>query len=191
MPFAPTQLDRTEAGRPRRRAIAFGAWQRERSSYPPRVSDERNDGPRRPRRDGPRDGAQREGQARPLIKARKVRSEFGTRVARKVVCSACGAEDTIHFAPRKDEAAMCRRCAADRLGVIDQDANIAPDRSIRCERCQMYVRKPCDFEDPLDCKEHARSLALRQKDRTRTAERTGGGVIRVRRPAKAAPPTED
>lgn len=158
------------------------------------MADEHSRGPRRPRKEAPGERAPKVGEARPLVKARKVRSEFGTRVARKVVCTACGAEDTIHFAPRSEDGALCRRCASERLGVIDPDANIAPDQKVRCERCGIFVHKPCDYEDPLDCKEHARALALKQKDRSRTAERSGKGVLRVRRKPAIAPepaPSED
>ena len=151
------------------------------------MSDRSND-PRRRRRAGGREEDGSEGPK--LTRARKVRSEFGTRVARKVTCSACGAEDTIHFAPKDDERALCRRCAADRLGVIDVEANIGPERRERCDRCGLFVVRVCTFEDPLDCKEHARALSLRQKDRARSAERSANGVLRVRRAKPEPPPSE-
>jgi hypothetical protein len=119
--------------------------------------------------------------ARSTTEAQKVRNPFGTRVARKVICGVCGAEDTIHFAPRGGQTPLCRRCAAERLGVIDREANIAPEQREKCERCGLYVRKPCRFEDPLDCPEHARALAFRQRDRARTGTRAKKNVVRVRK----------
>lgn len=119
-----------------------------------------------------------------LKKARKVRSPFGTQVARKVTCSACGAEDTIHFAPRPGQDPLCRRCAADVLGVVDAEANIRPEHRERCERCDLFVARVCDFEDPLECPEHARALAMKQGHRSREATRTANGTLRVRRRPK-------
>lgn len=127
------------------------------------------------------DSKDRRDRKKGLTPARKVRSAFGTRVARKVVCTVCGAEDTIHFAPRTGQQALCRRCAADRLGVVDREANIGPEDRVRCERCEMYVLKPCTFEDPLDCKVHAQALALRQSNKAQEATETRPGVLRVRR----------
>lgn len=118
---------------------------------------------------------------RETTQARKVRSPFGTRVARKITCSSCGAEDTIHFAPRTGQEPLCRRCAADQLGVVDYDAGIAPERQEKCERCELFVKRPCDLEDPLDCPEHARAIALRQGQRARDAVRSSKGVLRVKR----------
>ncbi|MEO1229034.1 MAG: hypothetical protein AAFZ18_09030 [Myxococcota bacterium] len=121
-----------------------------------------------------------------LKKARKVRSPFGTQVARKVTCSSCGAEDTIHFAPRPGQQPLCRRCAADILGVVDAEANIGPEHREKCERCELFVVRPCDFEDPLSCPEHARALAMKQGQRSRSATRTASGALRIRRNPKGS-----
>ncbi len=112
-----------------------------------------------------------------------MRSPFGTRVARPIVCDACGAEDTLHFVPRPGQRVLCRRCAADQLGVIHPDSGIRAESRVRCERCELYVERPCQHEDPLDCPEHARALVLRQKGRVKAADRgPKGAVLRVRRP---------
>ena len=111
-----------------------------------------------------------------------MRSPHGTRVHRKVTCSKCGAEDTIHFAPKPGQNPLCRRCAAELLGVTDRDASIVPESREKCDRCGLFVPKVCTFEDPLDCREHARALAMKQSERSKTGTRSrNGNVIRTRR----------
>ena len=56
----------------------------------------------------------------------KVRTAHGTRVARAITCVRCGARDTLHFIPRHEERALCRKCAAEELEVADADAGIYP-----------------------------------------------------------------
>lgn len=56
----------------------------------------------------------------------KVRTHHGTRVARTVRCVRCGAEDTLHFIPRHEARALCRKCAAETMAVPDRDAGIFP-----------------------------------------------------------------
>ena len=113
--------------------------------------------------------------------ARKVRSPFGTQVARKIKCSSCGALDTIHFSPRPDQRILCRKCAADELGVIDREANITPEARTKCQRCGLFLKKICKHEDPLDCMDYARSLAMNQGKRAKGAIRGANGVVRVRK----------
>ena len=115
---------------------------------------------------------------------RKVRSPFGTRVARKITCSSCGAQDTIHFSPKPGQKPLCRQCAAQQFGVVDHSSSIGPQEQTKCERCGLYLPKICTFEDPLDCPEHARALALRQSHRASSGTRSSKNVVRIRRNPK-------
>lgn len=114
---------------------------------------------------------------------RKVRSPHGTRVARAIVCSRCGAKDTVHFAPRDTARAMCRRCAADVLGVEDADAGIRKERVLTCTECGKEERTSYAKEAPFVCRDCAQGIWTRQGDRSKSAEKLGtkGRVLRVRR----------
>lgn len=114
---------------------------------------------------------------------RKVRTDFGTRVARAILCSACGKDDTVHFAPRTPAAALCRRCAADILGIPDEDAGIRIERELTCVDCGKQEKTSFDKEGPYQCKDCFMGIWTKQKDRTKSAERLGkkGRVLRVRR----------
>ena len=85
--------------------------------------DGRPQGRRRPQRPDPEAGEQerRLGREHP-----KVRTTHGTRVARAITCVRCGEKDTLHFIPRHDTTALCRKCAAETLEVADRDASIFP-----------------------------------------------------------------
>jgi hypothetical protein len=56
-----------------------------------------------------------------LRSIQKVRTPHGTRVARRITCTVCGAGDTIDFAPRDPSEVLCRKCAFAKRGVIDPD----------------------------------------------------------------------
>ena len=114
---------------------------------------------------------------------RKVRNEHGTRVARAIVCTKCGAEDTVHFAPRNANRAYCRRCAADILGVSDEDAGIRPEAVLVCSECGRREQTSYDGDDPFKCRDCSQGIWSMQKDRGKTAERLGkkGRVLRIRR----------
>ncbi|MBX2812988.1 MAG: hypothetical protein KTR25_14325 [Myxococcales bacterium] len=113
--------------------------------------------------------------------ARKIRSDHGTRVARKITCTSCGSLDTIHFSPRPNQPALCRNCAAKQLGVVDREANIGTEQRQKCTRCELFLTKICHYDDPLDCVEYARALAMRQGNRLKSASRSKNGVVLVRR----------
>ncbi len=114
---------------------------------------------------------------------RKVRTPHGTRVARAVVCSYCGKEDTVPFAPRKSTQTLCRQCAADLLGVPDEESGIRLERDLTCTECGKEERTSYTGEDPFQCKDCMLGIWTKQQDRTKTAERLGkkGRVLRVRR----------
>lgn len=114
---------------------------------------------------------------------RKVRSPHGTRVARSIVCAKCGKSDTVHFAPRDAARALCRRCAADLLGIEDEDAGIRKERVLTCTECGKEERTSYAKDAPFLCKDCARGIWSKQQDRTKSAERLDGKrrVLRVRR----------
>lgn len=115
---------------------------------------------------------------------RRVRTEHGTRVARAIVCSACGAEDRVHFAPRDAAQALCRKCAAQLLGVVDEASNTRPERTLTCSECGKEELTTWNRDDaPFQCKDCVQGIWTKQQDRSKGAERLGEGgrVLRVRR----------
>ena len=115
---------------------------------------------------------------------RKVKNEHGTRVARAITCARCGAKDTVHFAPRRADRTLCRKCAAEVLGVSDEDAGIRPERVLVCIECSKEERTTfTGEEDAFKCRDCARGIWSQQKDRGKSAERVDstGRVLRVRR----------
>ena len=125
-----------------------------------------------------RDGAQ------PPNSVRKVKNEHGTRVARAITCARCGAKDTVSFAPRNADRTLCRKCAAEVLGVSDEDAGIRPERVLTCIECKKEERTTFTGEaDTFKCRDCARGIWTQQKDRGKSAERVDakGRVLRVRR----------
>ncbi len=114
---------------------------------------------------------------------RKVRSKHGTRVARAITCARCGERDTVAFAPRDPDRALCRRCAADQLGIEDVEAGIVVERDLTCTECGKEERTSYAKEEPFLCKDCARGIWTKQQDRSKSAERLGkrGRVLRVRR----------
>jgi hypothetical protein len=110
----------------------------------------------------------------------KVRNAHGTRVARRIVCTACGEEDTLHFVPRTADV-LCRRCAAQQLGVADPDAGIFPERERRCVGCGTVERTRFTGGEEYRCRDCEAGIVRPTTDRARTAERVGDGkVLRVR-----------
>lgn len=114
---------------------------------------------------------------------RKVRTAHGTRVARAIVCSACGKDDTVPFSPRKSTQVLCRRCAAEYLGVPDEESGIRIERVLTCTECGKEERTSYVGDDPFQCKDCLLGIWTKQQDRTKSAERLGtkGRVLRVRR----------
>ncbi len=112
----------------------------------------------------------------------KVRTPHGTRVARAIVCTSCGKKDTVQFAPRDLERVLCRRCAADVLGVVDRDAGIRPEKAMTCSDCGRVEMANWRGDDPFLCKDCRQGIYSNQQTRTKKAERVGGGkVLRVLR----------
>lgn len=120
----------------------------------------------------------------PNPEVKKVRTEHGTRVARAIVCTECGAKDTVHFAPRDESRVLCRKCAAQLLGVSDRDAGIRPEREHECCECGRREVAAWRGEDPFVCSDCRCGILSHQQNRTKKAERVGEGrVLRVRRSA--------
>lgn len=116
------------------------------------------------------------------VEVAKVRTAHGTRVARAIVCTACGKKDTVHFAPRDMERVLCRRCAAEVLGVGDRDAGIRPEKAMTCTECSRIEMAYWRGDDPFLCKDCRQGIYSNQQTRSKKAERVGGGkVVRVRR----------
>jgi hypothetical protein len=114
---------------------------------------------------------------------RKVRSEHGTRVARSIKCSACGAKDTIHFAPRNPAHVLCRKCAADLLGVEDPDTNVHALHPFVCASCGRSGMTQARIDPDRDfiCKDCLAGIESRQEHKTKSATRVSNKLLRVRR----------
>lgn len=116
---------------------------------------------------------------------RKVRTKHGTRVARAIVCSACGQRDIIHFAPRDNEKALCRRCASDLLGVEDPDTAVGSLHPFVCATCKRPGTTQRRVTPGFVCNDCLRGIESKQGERARRGTRTAKGVVRVpRRPAE-------
>jgi CxxC-x17-CxxC domain-containing protein len=120
----------------------------------------------------------------PLKPVRKVRSEHGTRVARRVVCSECGKHDVIDFAPRDLKMALCRECAFEKLGISDPDNPAHQLFPVTCVTCGKKTKVPFLPQDPNDveCADCYRGIETQQGNKTKTASRVSKKVVRVRRP---------
>ena len=114
-------------------------------------------------------------------KPRKIRSEHGTRVARQIVCRSCGATDTIHFAPKDPARALCRKCAAEFLGIEDEDASILATRKLTCIECGKVQDTKWDEPESFRCKDCLAGIYTKQGDKTKGAERVSKKVIRKKR----------
>jgi hypothetical protein len=121
---------------------------------------------------------------KPRKPVRKVRTEHGTRVARAIVCASCGARDTIHFAPKDPAKVLCRRCAADLLGVDDPDTEVGSLHPFTCASCgregMTRVRMEAGGRDFL-CKDCLLGIESKQKTRATRATRLSNRVLRVRK----------
>ncbi|MFO0723633.1 MAG: hypothetical protein U1E65_07635 [Myxococcota bacterium] len=123
---------------------------------------------------------------RNLLALRKVRTEHGTRVARRIKCTSCGSEDTVDFAPRDPSAILCRKCAYEQRGIVDPDDKAVQEKRQACRVCGRWFVLPFDptgADRPIctDCKA---GIETKQGDRTKDATRLKSGVIRTKRPAK-------
>jgi hypothetical protein len=81
------------------------------------------------------------------------RNEHGTRVARRVACGRCGAEDHVPYAPRDASKALCRACAALVLRAYEVGTKAPTEtRGETCNLCGTPFRIPIhvvDDGDPL------------------------------------------
>ena len=112
---------------------------------------------------------------------RKVRTDHGTRVARSIACVACGEKDTISFAPRDASRALCRRCAAEHLGVTDPEAGIRGDRPLTCTSCGREQETAWREPETFQCRDCVMGIETQQQDRSKRAHRTSQGVLRIRK----------
>jgi hypothetical protein len=106
-------------------------------------------------------------------------------VARTIICSSCGARDTIHFAPRHKKV-LCRRCAADLLGVDDPDTDVRSPKPFVCAACgragmtQARIRPGKEFV----CSDCLHGIESQQDRKTKAATRLSSRVLRVRKRSK-------
>jgi len=87
-------------------------------------------------------------------KARKtVRERYGTKVAFRVTCTACGKDDTLPFVPRAGRDVLCRACAEEKLGVVNHDADSA-GFTFDCGNCgvEAWIPRKPKREGPLLCR---------------------------------------
>jgi ribosomal protein L34E len=110
---------------------------------------------------------------------RKVRSPHGTRVARRIVCRLCGAEDRIDFAPKDPEQALCRKCAYEALSVDDPDRSELRGARIPCERCGAEFVQIND--EHLQCSDCHRGIETNRDHKVRRAARVSDRIVRVER----------
>src|SRR5688572_3549579 len=117
----------------------------------------------------------------PMAKPRKIRSEHGTRVARSIVCRSCGAKDTIHFAPKEPARALCRKCAAEFLGIEDEEASIVADRKLTCVECGKSEQTKWESPDTFKCQDCLIGIHTKQGSKSKSADRVKKGVLRKKR----------
>ncbi len=90
------------------------------------------------------------------------KNEFGTRVARRITCSRCGAVDHVPHAPRKLERALCRACAADVLNTYEVGTRAKVEtRPAACSLCKKPFALPVKVEltDEILCPDCLRGFA--------------------------------
>ncbi len=138
------------------------------------------EGRNKPPRRGPPTQSQNQDPKAPPVAVQKVRSAHGTRVARSIVCTSCGAKDTIHFAPRDPDRALCRSCAAKILGAVDADANIRAERHLECIKCGRGFNTSWEEPETFECTDCRAGIETVQKNRANKAQRVSGKVLRVR-----------
>lgn len=124
------------------------------------------------------------GDAPPPRTIHKVRNPHGTRVARRITCSACGKSDTIDFAPKDPAAALCRRCAFERYGVLDPDDAAQRTLRTRCGVCRKFFEMIVDAKRGPDrgvatCNDCKAGVVTEQGDKAKTATRVSKKVVRV------------
>ena len=133
-----------------------------------------------PKRDAEKGPAHGQSAERPFVgyTVRKRRNEHGTRVARRIVCKACGGNDTLAFAPRDAADTLCRKCAFETLGVRDAEDSTLQQDLVPCRECGYAVKS--QYPDPL-CRNCKNGIEVSRTDRARRGERVSDKVVRVRR----------
>jgi ribosomal protein L34E len=116
-----------------------------------------------------------------MAKPRKIRSEHGTRVARSIVCRSCGAKDRIDFAPKEAARALCRKCAAELLGIEDAEASIFKTRKLTCTECGTVAETSWEDATTFRCKDCLAGIHTKQGDKSKRAAKVKKGVLRKRR----------
>ncbi len=114
---------------------------------------------------------------KPIV--RQTRNTHGTRVARAIVCNHCGASDTIAFAPRRPERALCRKCAANLLGTADEASNLHPKQDLTCTECSRVENTRWDDPSTFRCADCRQGIVSQQKRRAARGIRSANGVIRI------------
>lgn len=143
----------------------------------------RSDGGEKRRGDPPKASPPRADRGKTGKEVRSVRTVHGTRVARSIVCSSCGTRDTIHFAPKDPAKVLCRRCAADLLGVQDPYRSVGSSLAFVCPACGRPAStsaRPKEGEVLL-CKDCSSGIESKQENKAKQATRLSGRVLRVRR----------
>lgn len=88
---------------------------------------------------------------KPVKRIGGVRSEFGTRIARRVDCARCGRSDHVPYVPRDRERALCRDCAAEVLRAYEHGVKArVPMRSANCNLCGTPFELPVTAYDDGD-----------------------------------------
>ncbi len=123
----------------------------------------------------------------------KVRTPHGTRVARRITCTSCGANDTIDFAPKDPAEVLCRKCAFEKRGVVDPDDAEVRTRRVQCTMCQRWYERVVDPQRPNNdvsavCTDCKNGVETKQQERSKVATRVSAKVVRARR---TTPATED
>ncbi len=79
------------------------------------------------------------------------RNEHGTRVARRVVCTRCGAHDHVQWVEQDNSTALCKVCAEELLGVLELGRREKQKtRDEICNLCGIPFAMPDHVEDDGD-----------------------------------------
>ena len=113
----------------------------------------------------------------------KVRTEFGTRVARRINCNSCGKSDTIDFVPKDGSNILCRKCAYEKYNVHDPDQQALSEYTYKCASCSIEFKSRLFFEneDEIKCSNCYMGIETKQEDKVKRGKTVKKGVIRVKR----------
>lgn len=117
------------------------------------------------------------------VTIQKVRNEHGTRIARRIVCIECGADDTVHFIPRDPATVRCRKCAYEQLSVHDPDDSALHQHGYNCTRCRrpFSLDKPAKDPATVLCSDCFHGIESKQQNRTQKGKRVSADIVRVNR----------